>query len=152
MIAFDTGDLTNVELAGADSTVTGISICSYPTEDLTNVPPDLDPQSACVVESSGTGSFTLRFTNIANASNMVAYKVTDSSWTQLEDATISDNTVELSMEVGDPVVVFATPAAPPAIGGDAYFPNTLGLLAPWVALAVVIVGGITWFLFRRRST
>jgi hypothetical protein len=151
VIAFDTGDLTNVELAGADSTVTGISIYSYPTEDLTNVPPDLDPQSACVVESSGTGSFTLRFTNIANASNMVGYKVTDSSWTELEDVTISENAVELSMEVGDPVVVFATPAAPPAIGGDAYFPNTLGLLAPWVALAVVIVGGITWFLFRRRS-
>lgn len=151
VIAFNAGDLTNVELVGADSTVTGISIHSYPTEDLTNVPPDFNPQSACTVDSSGTGTFTLRFTNIANASNIVVYKLTDGTWTQLEELTTSANTVELSMEAGDPVIVFATPATPPAIGGDAYFPNTLGLLAPWIALGVLIVGGTTWFVFRRRS-
>jgi len=150
VIAFNTA-LTNVGLVGADSTVTGISICSYPTEDLTNVPPDLDPQSAYTVDSTGTGTFTLRFTDIANASNTVVYKVTDSSWTELEEVTTSENTVELSLEVGDPVIVFATPAALPAIGGDAYFPSMLGLLIPWIALGVILMGSITWFVLRRRK-
>jgi hypothetical protein len=58
------------------------------------------------------------------------------------------------MKVDDPVIVFALPvsvSAPSAIGGEGYFPNIASLLAPWVTLGVVLVGGITWFVVRRRS-
>jgi len=159
VIRFDTGDLTNVELVGADPTVTSISIDSYPTEDLTNIPSDLDPQSAYVVDSEGGGSFTLRFTDIANASNIVVYKVVDSTWTEIPTTAITvidATTIEVTMEVGDPIFVFGLPPAPPtppppAIGGEGYFPSIVGLLAPWIALGVLFIGGIAWFVLRRRK-
>jgi hypothetical protein len=156
VIRFDTGDLTNVELVGADPTVTSISIDSYPTEDLTNIPSDLDPQSAYVVDSEGSGSFTLRFTNIANASNIVVYKVVDSTWAEIPTTAITvidATTIEVTMEVGDPIFVFGSPPAPlaptpPPIGGEGYFPNIAGLLAPWLALALAIIAGIV--ITRKR--
>ena len=44
-----------------------------------------------------------------------------------------------------------TPATAPPIGGKGYFPSMLGLLIPWIALGVVLMGSITWFVLRRRK-
>lgn len=43
-------------------------------------------------------------------------------------------------------------AAPtPGVGGTAYPPNKLAILWPWIAaLAVILAGGITWLVLRRR--
>ena len=148
VISFDTGDLVNVELVEADPTVTSISVDSYILEDLTNVPSGLDPQLAYVVDPKGSGSFTLRFIDIANASNIVVYKVIDGNWTRFEDVATFDNTLELTMDVVDPIIVFALPAAPPAIGGEGYFPSIVGLLAPWIALALAVIAGIVMAVKR----
>ncbi len=39
---------------------------------------------------------------------------------------------------------------PVPVGGEAYPLNKLAILAPWIALAVLSVGGITWLTLRRR--
>ena len=36
------------------------------------------------------------------------------------------------------------------VGGEAYPANKASLLAPWIALGVVLVGGISWYVLRRR--
>jgi len=46
------------------------------------------------------------------------------------------------------LVLASPPASPPPVGGEAYPVNKVGLMAPWLALAVVIVGGL--YLVRRR--
>ena len=46
------------------------------------------------------------------------------------------------------LVLASPPASPPPVGGEAYPVNKIGLMAPWLALAVVIVGGL--YLVRRR--
>ena len=40
---------------------------------------------------------------------------------------------------------------PPPVGGEAYPVNKLSLLAPWIALGLVLAGGISWYLRKRRK-
>ncbi len=39
---------------------------------------------------------------------------------------------------------------PPPVGGEAYPVNKASLLAPWIAVGVVLAGGISWYVLRRR--
>ena len=41
---------------------------------------------------------------------------------------------------------------PPTVGSSAQPVNKVGVLIPWVGLAFVVTGGITWFTLKRRST
>ena len=38
----------------------------------------------------------------------------------------------------------------PPVGGEAHPVNRISLLAPWIAVAVVLAGGISWYVLRRR--
>jgi hypothetical protein len=40
---------------------------------------------------------------------------------------------------------------PGPVGGEAYPVNRISILAPWVGLAVLLGGGISWFALRRRK-
>jgi hypothetical protein len=146
----------NVDLTGADPGVESITVSSIDLGevDTTNMPEDIEPQEAYVVSSTGTGSFTLRFTNIANAHSIVIYKVFDSTWTQIPATAITvidATTIEVTMEVGDPILVFSKPTgAPPTVGGDAFLPNKLLLLMPWIGLAAAIIAGASLFVLKRR--
>lgn len=40
----------------------------------------------------------------------------------------------------------------PSVGGDVEPVNRVSVLAPWVGLAFLLIGGMTWFALRRRST
>jgi hypothetical protein len=51
-------------------------------------------------------------------------------------------------EVAIDIVV--TPAPP--VGGEAYPVSKLSLLAPWLAVAALLAGGISWLTLRRRRT
>ena len=48
------------------------------------------------------------------------------------------------------VDIIVTPEPPP-VGGEAYPVSKASLLAPWIALGVVLAGGITWYVLRRRK-
>jgi len=38
-----------------------------------------------------------------------------------------------------------------AVGGDVQPINRVGVLAPWIGLALLLIGGTTWFALKRRS-
>ena len=39
----------------------------------------------------------------------------------------------------------------PPVGGEAYPVSKASLLAPWIAVAVLLIGGISWYVLRRRK-
>lgn len=38
------------------------------------------------------------------------------------------------------------------VGGEVYPINRVGVFAPWLGLALLLIGGMTWFTLRRRTT
>ena len=73
-------------------------------------------------------------------------------------ATVGDYTVGLKVTDSrtdtdtDTASVHITTATPPTgVGGTAYPPNKVMILAPWIALAAAIIAGATIFLRRRRA-
>lgn len=38
------------------------------------------------------------------------------------------------------------------VGGEVHPINKIGVFAPWLGLALLLIGGITWFRLRRRTT
>jgi len=40
----------------------------------------------------------------------------------------------------------------PSVGGDVEPVNKVSVLVPWIGLALLLIGGMTWFTLRRRST
>jgi len=144
----------DVDVSAADPGIESIDVSSVELSEVntTNMPEDVEAQQAYVVNSTGTGNFTLSFTGIANAESIIVYKVTDSDWVQLT-ATGSGTTLEVTIPAGDPPVVFCTPTgAPPPVGGTAYPENTLGILAPWIAIGAAIIAGASVLMLRRRRT
>ena len=72
-------------------------------------------------------------------------------------ATAGDYTVGLKVTDNaantdtDTASVHITTAPPPAVGGEAFPPNKLAILAPWIALAAAIITGSLIFSRRRRA-
>jgi hypothetical protein len=58
--------------------------------------------------------------------------------------------VSANWTVEDVAVDMAVTIEPPAVGGEAYPVNKISVLAPWIALGVVLAGGSTWYVLRRR--
>jgi len=147
----DNVDLTEADLGVDSITVTPISLGEVDTSNMTE---GLDPQSAYIVESTGTGSFTLRFTDVPNAGDIEVYKIVDTIWISIPTTVIDATTIEFTMSVGDPVIVFALPSSAlpsPAVGGTVYPPNKLAILVPWIVLAMAIIAG-SLIAIRRRET
>ena len=46
---------------------------------------------------------------------------------------------------------YVPPAPPSPVGGTGYLPNTLTILAPWIAVGAAIIAGATIFVRRRRA-
>ena len=106
-------DLPNVELVSADPTVTSINVTSLNLSEIneTYKPEGVVSQSAHMINSTGGGNFTLRFTDIQNANMITAYKIDPLSippnkWIELDTTTTATN-VTFTMSVGDLPVVFA---------------------------------------------
>ena len=136
-------DLPNIELVYADPTVTNINVTGLNLSEIneTYKPEEcITPQSAYMIDSTGSGNFTLRFTDISDADSILVYKIDPSStppdqWILL-DATTTADTVTFTMEVGDPPVVFCSgaptrPAPVPSMTpvGIAILIGSLSLLA-----------------------
>ncbi|MCW7079282.1 MAG: S8 family serine peptidase [Canidatus Methanoxibalbensis ujae] len=113
-------DLTNVELVSLDPTVTSINVTRLNLSEIneTYKPEEcITLQSAYMINSTGAGNFTLRFTDIPNANTITVYKIDPTSvppnqWIEL-DATTTADTVTFTMSVEDPPIVFCS-GAPPA--------------------------------------
>ena len=106
-------NLTDVSLASLDPGITKVCVSSLNLSAIneTYKPARLTPQSAYMVNSTGTGSFTLRVANVSNANAIAAYKINVTNhWIPLDTTTTTD-TVTFTMDAGDPpVVVFCSGA------------------------------------------
>jgi len=149
-IAPDTVSLTEAAPGVASITITPLDLASV---DKSEMPPNITPQDAYTVNSTGTGSFTLRFINIANASNVTVYKIDSTGvWVVLPATVIDPVTVEVTMGVGDPPVVFGIPAG--SVGGEAYPVSPWSTAGPWIGVGVgiIAIAAIATILARRRRT
>jgi Leucine-rich repeat (LRR) protein len=101
-------NLTNVALSGADATISGVTVISTPNPSL-DVPAGFTSSAAYVVDATGSGEFTLVFT-VADAANTLIYKINPLDATDwiLLNPVISGDTLTLTMQAGDPVLVFGT--------------------------------------------
>ena len=86
------------------------------------------------------GSTWRRASDQRYSNGCIVVTVTDSTSPSLPDLT------GLSFASGTPY-----PPAPMGVGGEAYPVNKLAILAPWIALAALLVGGISWFILRRHE-
>jgi len=68
---------------------------------------------------------------------------------QVTDSAVPPNTAADTASVH---ITAAPPPPPPAVGGEAYPPNKLAILAPWLGLALLFaVGGGIVVMRRRRA-
>ncbi len=120
----------NVSITEADPGVESVTVTTelVGDVDVTGMPAGIYPQQAYVVEPTGTGSFTLVFTDVSNATDIRVYKVVDSTWTLLVVTVIDATTIEVTMDVADPVLVFAIPPV-----------TTVTLSAGWNLLSTPIL-------------
>ena len=125
-------DLTNVELISADPTVTSINVTGLSLSEIntTYKPAGVIPQLACMINSTGARSFTLRFTDILDASAIIVYKInTTNQWIEILDTTTTANTVTFTMEVGDPPVVFGFEGLPPIANANGPYAGVIEYIA-----------------------
>jgi hypothetical protein len=100
--------LPNAKLTFAEPNVTGAHALGLDLSAIDEAykPPGVTPQSAYMINSTGAGNFTLKFTNIPKANTIIVYKINATNhWIPL-DTTTTANTVTFTMSVGDPPVVF----------------------------------------------
>jgi hypothetical protein len=57
---------------------------------------------------------------------------------------------ETTWHVEEVAVDIIVTSEPPAVGGEAYPVNKASLLGPWIAGGIVLAGGISWYILRRR--
>jgi hypothetical protein len=55
-----------------------------------------------------------------------------------------------SWHVEDVAIDIVVCREPPPVGGEAYPVSKASLLAPWIAVGLVLAGGISWYILRRR--
>jgi LPXTG-motif cell wall-anchored protein len=53
---------------------------------------------------------------------------------------------------GVAIDIIVAPGQPPPVGGEAYPVSKASLLAPWIAVGMLLAGGAGWFVLRRRKT
>ena len=99
---------------------------------------------------------TVKFTFLDSTSFTFTYKVkaprvADTTTYTFQGRVLDEDRISYPIEDDEITVTVETPATAPPIGGKGYFPSMLGLLIPWIALGVVLMGSITWFVLRRRK-
>ena len=100
--------LTNVTLPSHDPGVTSVSVTAAAVPPV-GAPAGFTPGSAYVVDTTGTGSFTLSFT-VTDAAHTQIYKINPDpphNWI-LQNTSVSGNIITLTLKTGDPTFVFGT--------------------------------------------
>ena len=123
-ITLDT-NLSNVKLIYTDPLVTSIDVYSLNLSEIntTYKPARVTPQSAYMINSTGAGNFTLRFTGIPNANTITTYKINAiNHWIPLDMATTTD-TVTFTLDARDLPVVFGASAAHHPGGDGGTYPT-----------------------------
>jgi len=70
---------------------------------------------------------------------------TDNSINSYDGYAANGEIEDYKIEIVEPL---ALPEGPVSVGGDVYPVNKLEILAPWIGLAMLIIGGISWVVLR----
>jgi hypothetical protein len=62
---------------------------------------------------------------------------------------VIDNHMATPWHVEEVAIDIVVSPAPP-VGGEAYPVSRIPVLAPWIAVGVILAGGISWYVLRRR--
>ncbi|MFC1971289.1 hypothetical protein ACFLV0_05135 [Chloroflexota bacterium] len=135
----------------------------------TNMPPDViwEDAKAFYLEATGPDDIHEFFITFSDEGaplevGFTLFKLPD--WTEIDYTIVGPRTIRVVLEITDGVVdppfVLAqqkadpppSPTPPPtmSVGGEAYPVNKVGLIAPWMALAMVVAAG-SIYLVRRRA-
>jgi hypothetical protein len=102
------------------------------------------------------GATLIAVDQIAGAPSRPCYDVVVSGDTQImDDSWFADGDGD-NLEFIDNLVACCLPPPEPApgpivgVGGEASPVNKLAVLAPWIAAAVLLAGGMSWYVLRRR--
>jgi len=128
-----------------------------------------------VEEGNLGGTFLSTINNVTGITNMTWFTTTpmngtftfanvtlyavgspgDTSPLNLEVITLADTSgTPISYTEDDGIFTIPggpTPTPPTGVGGTAYPPNKVAILAPWIALAAAIIAGASIFVRRRRA-
>ena len=63
---------------------------------------------------------------------------------------VIDNHVGTAWHVEEVAIDIIVTPGPPPVGGEAYPVSKASLLAPWIVVGVLMAGGISWYVLRRR--
>jgi len=166
----DSGQSVTVTISITDVTELGAAtICLHYTPSVVHV--------TSVAEGNLGGTFLSTIDNVTGVTNMTWFTATGMNGTfTFANVTLyavgsAGDTSPLNLEVktlanvtGLPITnttdngtftITGVPPTPPTptggVGGTAYPPNKVVILAPWIALAAVIIAGAAIFLRRRRA-
>ena len=123
------------------------SVDVYIVEDLAwsdgmPIPPDLSSDGMNTVPTDATGNLT--------ATNVWPPPLVAGEYDLVFDANqngVYDAAVDCVDHPDHPGFVVLPPLP---VGGEAYPVNKFALLAPWIGLAMLLIGSITWLTLRRR--
>jgi len=110
-------------------------------------------------DDSGVNSLTIEFCPADEDTVIYYWDETSSSWKPCSNqsysagcivVTVSDSTFPSLSDLSGLPFAPGTPYPPMAVGGEAYPVNKLGILAPWIGLALVIALGGGILVMRRR--
>ncbi len=104
---------------------------------------DVGPNTYSVDISSDIGSATqVRF-------EFDGYPYALNDW-YVDNVTICYSATWCHVEELATDIVVTSKVPPPPVGGEAYPVNKTSLLALWIAVAVLLAGGISWYALKRR--
>lgn len=127
--------VTVSNLGDADLVIGTINITGSDADQF-SFSPDISGQT---IAPSGLATFDVLFSPTSTGSKSTTLSIPSN------DPDKSLVTASLS---GTGVPVAPAPAG--GVGGTAYPPNKLAILAPWIGFAIILAGGITWLVLRRR--
>jgi len=102
---------------------------------------DVTPWSNPIYGNVGPGTYSVDISSDIGSATQVRFEF-DGYCMDLEAWYVDD--VEICGAVLEPEPVVG-------VGGEAYPVNKISLLVPWIAVAVLLAGGISWYALRRRK-
>ncbi len=147
-VLFNNTQLPGTELLMASPGINSISTEAYPVSALTGTPAGLDVSSACVVESTGNGSFRLRFNGISSGPGMRTYEVIGEQWVEAGDVVYTGSDVELTLDAGRSVIAFTYPSTTATQGFAANIDRATKLA---IIIIVVLVLLIVFVIYKSRG-
>ncbi len=115
---------------------------------------DVTPWSNPIYGNVGPDTYSIDISSDIGTATQVRFEFSGSSWC-INDWYVDDVSICYPEPTWWHVEGVATDIAvsrePPPVGGEAYPVNKASLLAPWIAIGVVLAGGISCSVLRRRK-